>query len=95
MSVGLTRTFSERHFTRFIQCCDEEADHAVAKNLPMALTKPEEVVLDTLRPIWFESKHGYQGTNHEEAELFCQSVGLFNLCPEEAVRSDLVTLFLS
>lgn len=73
--------------TGFIQCCDEEEDHAVVEILPMTLTKPEEVVLDTLRPIWFERKHGYQGTTHEEAELFCQSVGQFNLCPEEAVRS--------
>lgn len=72
------------YMTGFIQCCDEEEDHAVVEILPMTLTKPEEVVLDTLRPIWFERKHGYQGTTHEEAELFCQSVGQFNLCPEEA-----------
>lgn len=78
--------------TGFIQCCDEEEDHAVVEILPMTLTKPEEVVLDTLRPIWFERKHGYQGTTHEEAELFCQSVGQFNLCPEEAVRSSNVHL---
>lgn len=84
---GLTGNDNEA-ITRHIKCCDEVEgarpyDYGTAdiELEPMKLTKSEEVILDTTHPIWFSRKEGYHGTTHEEAELFCKSVGDMHLCP--------------
>ncbi|KAK1747693.1 hypothetical protein QTG54_001656 [Skeletonema marinoi] len=48
------------------------------------LTDKEETVLNHLTPLWFDRSHGYRGTTHEEAELFCNTVIGMHLCPIEA-----------
>ena len=32
-------------------------------------------------PVWFGREEGYHGTTHEEAEIFCRTIGNMHLCP--------------
>ena len=62
---GLTGEENEA-ITRNIICCDEPADPSLSLESAPAVvsepqTKAEEMILDTMHPIWFERKHGYHG----------------------------------
>lgn len=88
---GLTGRDNEK-ITRHVKCCDEvegAGPKSQSKYVPeggsgIKLTKTEEVVLDTMHPVWFGRKDGYHGTTHEDAELFCKTVGNMHLCPAMA-----------
>jgi len=73
--------------TQYIVCCDEPMDDGdVEPGTKVASTAAEEIILDTMHPAWYGRKDGYHGTTHEEAELFCKSVGDMHLCPKEACK---------
>ena len=59
---GLTGQENES-ITRHVKCCDEPADSGPEDETYVVgeLTKSEEIILDTMHPIWFERKHGYHG----------------------------------
>ncbi|KAL7531697.1 hypothetical protein ACHAXR_008063 [Thalassiosira sp. AJA248-18] len=84
---GLTGEENEA-ITRHIKCCDEVVGGGAHEEDKMVeipqLSRTEEVILDTMHPVWYERHHGYHGTTHEEAELFCRTVGMMHLCPVEA-----------
>jgi hypothetical protein len=90
---GLSGENSEA-MTQYIVCCDEPLDDGITEGvaaadelvMKVASTASEEIILDTMHPIWFGRKHGYHGTTHEEAELFCKSVGDMHLCPMQACK---------
>lgn len=48
------------------------------------LTDSEDYILNTMHPIWFGRKHGYEGTTHDDAVAFCKNVGGMHVCPLEA-----------
>jgi len=73
--------------TRHIKCCDEP--EGVGPSLDKgssvsAMSTQEKDVLHNMHPLWFHRKDGYHGTTHEEAELFCKTIGDMQLCPAEA-----------
>jgi hypothetical protein len=73
--------------TQYIVCCDEPMDDGdVEPGTKVASNAAEEIILDTMHPAWYGRKDGYHGTTHEEAELFCKSVGDMHLCPKEACK---------
>lgn len=85
---GLSGENSEA-MTQYIVCCDEPMDDGLIVaadegGMKVASTASEEIILDTMHPAWYGRKHGYHGTTHEEAELFCKSVGDMHLCPQQA-----------
>jgi len=81
---GITDEDSES-FTRNLLCCEEPYETESSLVKPFSpLTDKEEVALNHLHPVWFSRSHGYHGTTHEEAELFCNSVVGMRLCPIEA-----------
>jgi len=94
---GLSGKGNEQ-FSRYIYCCDKgeygEQNDESKVDLSMSLSMPEELIIDSARPIWFGRKHGYHGTSHEEAELFCRAVGQFHLCPAEAYCVSFLTAVL-
>jgi len=74
-------------FTPHILCCEEPEDgHPQDEKSEEIgqLNKVETIIVSSLHPVWFGREHGYHGTTHEEAELFCRSVGTMNLCPIDA-----------
>ena len=73
---GLTGKENES-ITRHIMCCDEVPKTGTKTDVNVELEElshEEELILDTMHPIWFGRKDGYHGTTHEEAELFCCTV---------------------
>ena len=83
-SWGLTGENSES-FTQSLLCCEEPYEHESSLVKPFSpLSDKEETVVNDLHPVWFSRSHGYRGTNHEEAELFCNTVVGLHLCPIEA-----------
>jgi hypothetical protein len=82
---GLTEEDDSESFTRNLQCCEEpyEPESSLVKPF-LPLTDREEKVLNNLHPVWFSRSHGYRGTTHEEAELFCNAAVGMHLCPIEA-----------
>jgi len=91
-SWGMTGEENEE-ITQKIICCDElDGSGPMEENVEeqtrdyeiMQLTNTEQMVLDTMHPIWFGRKHGYHGTTHEAAEIFCRTIVDMHLCPIEA-----------
>jgi len=86
-SWGLTGKENEA-ITRHIMCCDEPAGTGPPINNEQKeideVTQTEEIVMSTMHPMWFGREDGYHGTTHEEAELFCRTIGNLHLCPVEA-----------
>jgi len=84
---GLTGEDNEA-LTRHIKCCDEP--EGVGPSLDdevssvSATSTQEKDILHNMHPLWFHRKDGYHGTTHEEAELFCKTIGDMQLCPAEA-----------
>ena len=65
---GLTGTDNES-VTRHVKCCDE-VEGAVPVDVELKevakVSGTEEVVLDTMHPVWFSRRDGYHGTTHGE-----------------------------
>lgn len=93
---GLTGIGSEE-ITQHIMCCFEHEDGfgiaSVMSKKPMIdpdfnasveRSTGEMAAMDRYHPVWYESRHGYHGGSHADAELFCANVGGKRLCPEEA-----------
>jgi len=82
---GFDRGIDSEKFTRSILCCEDsnEPGPSIAKPYS-ALTERENGAVNNLRPLWFDSSHGYRGTTHEEADLFCKAAIGMHLCPIEA-----------
>ena len=78
----------DEDLTAHIMCCKggvvtvaETVDFA---NKPEIYDTPfamEQTVLDNFHPVWFQRKHGYAGTTHEESIDFCKHVDDMELCP--------------
>jgi len=84
-SWGLGMGLDSEKFTRSLLCCEEPNEPEPSLVKPLSpLTDKEETVLNHLTPLWFDRSHGYRGTTHEEAELFCNTVIGMHLCPIEA-----------
>ncbi len=71
-----------------ILCCNEpeglrpEVDDKMPK--AMVLNAIEEIILDTIYPVWFGRHEGYQSTTNKEAGLFCNTIGEMHQCPAKA-----------
>jgi len=50
----------------------------------LVLTENENAVLENMNPLWYGRQDGYIGATHEEAAVFCKSVGDRELCTGEA-----------
>ena len=74
--------------TRHIKCCDEpEGVGPILDDEGSSIgakSTQEKDILHNMHPLWFHRKDGYHGTTHEEAELFCKTIGDMQLCPAEA-----------
>lgn len=75
--------------TEHIMCCDsgfttiaEASQLASQTSLYDTPTVKEQDVLYNFNPVWFQRKHGYGGTTHEEALDFCKHISNdMELCP--------------
>ena len=76
-------------------CCREPEDGLGIKladeqpisadfNVVAERSKEEQAIMDYYHPVWYDRRHGYQGTTHEEAEEFCKNIGGKRNCPLEA-----------
>lgn len=45
----------------------------------------EDVMRQTMKPIWYGEDHGWNGGTHSDAQLFCSASGKKELCPYVAV----------
>ena len=62
------------------------ATSTVAKHRPAppTNTNSEQLVMDTMHPVWFGRDDGYKGTTHNDASIFCNRIAGLHLCPIEA-----------
>lgn len=93
---GLTGEGNEE-ITRYIMCCREpengigdilEDEPAAEIDVDIERSAAEIAVMDYHHPIWYDRRHGYEGTTHQMAEEFCANVGGRRLCPLEAYCPD-------
>lgn len=75
-----------KELTAHLMCCREPVTepNILAQEPPTAETRLEQGILDSHHPIWYSREDGYQGTTHEDAAAFCNSMGEMVLCPREA-----------
>jgi hypothetical protein len=78
----------DEDITQHIMCCDDGfttiAEQAALASRPPIYSTPtalEQKALDIYHPIWFQRKHGYDGTTHAESMDFCEHIGDMELCP--------------
>jgi hypothetical protein len=45
----------------------------------------QEVMANSLQPVWYSESHGWNGGTHNDAVLFCSASGNRELCPSIAV----------
>lgn len=81
--------------TRLIMCCREPEDGIGVSledevftinsiDVETERTDEERFIMDYHHPVWYDRRHGYQGTTHEEAQKFCENIAGRRLCPMEA-----------
>ena len=89
---------NNEEITRHIMCCDGagggddagDSESSPSQPPPSAMTEWEQQIQDAHRPSWFSDRLGWEGTTHEDAKAFCESIprgsggDTLHLCPLQA-----------